>query len=894
MSAALSTLILVIVGHFTWEGALIDLGPESSGVIAIALLLGAGLGMRSMTRLPYLAELVGLALLLPLRGPLSDALFAMLPTGAIAVGVVALVTLAPLGFILGKQVSLVSRSSLMPALIGFCFGEFLVQLGAVGFMPGLFTGLIAAGLLAALSETAQPAGLSAAEPSTRAGWQAYWLGISLGLTVVVLRRVIGAYEEPVGGGTTSVWIALLAPAVFVAWPVTVLASSPWARRLFGALAGVGLALALLDAGDALGMYEVPGRHVVMSRTLHSHALGSPAVAEWWFWLLALGGYIAAALGGALGTLGVRSLSSLVLGVAGALALAEGVMDVDPRELRGEPLPITYLGPMTLLLLASGAALVSSVCAWAGRWGPLGVVLLVVPFVVVPPERQYPFETIRRIGEPGIDGMTRRTRADAVVFSTFGSDVSSPEGVGRYYNTFTDREPYVLPEVFLDPEFALEPTDAHAGHDHGDESAEEVLTAEEQRAMRHFGLRISGHTLHADHMPVGPEGSATRLTRLFAPAGRSFVFGLGGELLAADLASAGLADAVDVASDVPLGFLQRAVLFEELGLDSGFPGNVTDDPGARLRDAPAGAFASVVVSPGPGQWPGSAPLLACESLERMRRMLADNGRCLVWVDTSSLSAGVLRSRLAAFGSVFGERSAAFVEMRELDAPFLLLLGWKHEAGRPDADSLAARMPSPWAQGFRTRMNDLDDLAALLVRDGPGLVRAADEWPRHRRSRPVPFVADRGGWTAVAEVFDEEARLGRVITGTRALAPWPDGLMRGLVQHGAYSMDLWRLRSQVVEVVEDVDWDAFDQEWIEYATAAGEDRGHPVLMQALAALLRPLIEEGNFTRFAMVYEQAGAGEMAHWRLAMLEAVARRQMLEPELALEAARRAERLRTP
>jgi hypothetical protein len=373
-----------------------------------------------------------------------------------------------------------------------------------------------------------------------------------------------------------------------------------------------------------------------------------------------------------------------------------------------------------------------------------------------------------------------------------------------------------------------------------------------------------------------------------------VAGIGAELLALDLTEAGMADDMTLASETLFDTSLLVSLMSATGLD-GHAARGVNDPVFAARGAEAGTWDLVVVAPGRAEWIGTSALTICESVRRLSRLLSPSGRCLVWLDTTGMSTRALRSRLAAFGEVFGENSGAFVEMRELDPPLVLMVGWAGPAGRPSSSELALQLPWPSRTGARTRLDELADLSGILIRDGPGMVAAAEEGPIHSRSRPVePGAWAMGGWTALADVADPEARLDRVLDGGPGARPWPAPLWAGLAAHERYSYHLARLRTGVTELLHDVDWETFDVEWKDYAEAAASDPNHPVLVQAVAALIEPLVRESDYTRFVQVYQGVHGERMASWRLALLEAFVQHKSLQPEASEAALARARELGAP
>ena len=920
MIPALTAAVALLVAHALLAGAQLDLGAEGRGAALVALLAGAGAGCLSRQRLPYLAEGLAITVLVPLRGPLCRTALALLPTGAGGTAVAAAVSLAPVGFALGRQVAWMGRGSLVGALVGWCLGDLAALSGAVAWLPGPFTGFLAAASFAVLAELG--AGRRDREVPGPAQWGALPLGMALALAVMVLRRGVGAYHEPGLHADVTTRLALLLPAALVAWPASVLAGGVWSRRVFAAL-GAGLfAWALQSDVQLLATYADPGKHVGLSRAVNTAALrwNEWGVRQWWVWLAAFSGLAAAGLGMLCGALRWRALGPALVGADLGVVLHDATVAGSPFTLLElEDRHLAFVGPVTLLMVAAGLAWFGAGLGLAGKAGLLGLPLVLLPFVTVGTEYHLGLEEVRRIGEPVVEAFQRRVAGDVAVFSTYGPDTASPEGNERYRSTFTQRRPLwnvehleawaADPEAFIpaahDHGAHAEPDD-HDTHDHPHEEgleeaeprADEDLyeydehgriidpTVRDLLKQRRHGLRVAGVDMHGDEPPTGPEGSATRLLRLFGVPGRAGVFGIGAEFLAADLVDAGLARSLVVGSEAPLGGIQFGLLKDALGLP-GFEAVVETRPRDLLRRLAPGTLNMAVVAPGRHEWPGTATRESCEAYRDLRALLAPGGRALAWIDTTDLGGRALAARLAAFGAAFGERSAAFVEMRGLQPPFVLLLGWVDEAGRPRADDL--RLPAPDLTGLRTRLAGFDDLSAMLLRDGRGLVELADDGPVHRAGRPQPtgLWAD-GGWAAVGRVCDPAADLSSVVAGADSRARPSPALLAGLETHGDYSYHLARLRTQVVEFLPDIEWSAFEREWRHYAEAAELRRDDPLLMLAVAALLEPLVLEQDFTRFAEVFEAVGADRMPSWRLALMEAVVRHSVLQPEQAAAARQRA------
>lgn len=891
--AVVALALMVVAVQSLLQGSAADLGPSGLAWGTAVLALSAGIALRGRGRPSTLADGVLVSVLVPLRGPLSDLVYAVLPMVPATTVVAAAVSLGPLGFVLGRlSAPLIQRSVLVP-FGGWCLGLLGVVAGLAAWMPGPFTGVLLA-LIAAGAGSGRTEGEARAEPSGSV-LSASLLGFALAMTVLVYRRVVSGYHEPGVHGLAEVQLVLLIPALLVAWPVTVLASSGRSRRIFAALGllGVGLAFTLtLDPLsvafvpsriavllEPLNVYQLVDRHVDLSRRLNNFANAHPEVHEWWLWLITFSSFAAAMLGVALGALRGRALGGLLMGVAVAVVV-EHVHVTDPFATWMEsPVEVSWRGPVTLMMLASGAAYAAAPLAAFGRRGLPGLALVALPFLLVSTDQQAGFEEMRRVGEYGIDAHHRTSEADVAVFRTPGPNSSSPEGAARYSTSFTGREPLLTPADFdaegnpVERPVEERPDDP----DHPDFELES-----------YSGLRVGGVLLHAGHDPLGAEGSVGRLTRLFAVPGRMFATGIGAELVALDLLQADIAESSAVSSEAPLGPGPMVALLSATGR-SEYRGTDMGAPLEAVRAATERSFDTVVVAPGRPEWRGTQALLTADHLSRLQSLMAPGGRCLVWIDTTGLSERVLRSRLAAFGEAFRENAAAFVEPRALEPPFLLLVGWADEAGRPAAEALRAVLPWPQQTGLRTRLNDLSDLAALLVAEGPALASMS---PVHRRRRPVDVSAwADGGWAAVAVAVDPDARLDRVLAGDLAEGesrrPWPPGLLEGLAIHGRYSYHLARLRSGIVEMLGDVDWEAFEEEWQAYSRAAGEDIDHPVLHLAVAALLEPLVREGDYTRFALVFDGVGGMAMQSWRLALMEALVQYKSLQADASRAAALR-------
>ena len=94
--------------------------------------------------------------------------------------------------------------------------------------------------------------------------------------------------------------------------------------------------------------------------------------------------------------------------------------------------------------------------------------------------------------------------------------------------------------------------------------------------------------------------------------------------------------------------------------------------------------------------------------------------------------------------------------------------------------------------------------------------------------------------------------------------------------------------LVEIVDDVEWEFFEQELQHYAAAAREDTDDPLLHLALASLLGPLAVTKDVGRFAEGFQATGAEAMDSWRLAVLQATMLRVSLQEDAADQALARA------
>lgn len=277
------------------------------------------------------------------------------------------------------------------------------------------------------------------------------------------------------------------------------------------------------------------------------------------------------------------------------------------------------------------------------------------------------------------------------------------------------------------------------------------------------------------------------------------------------------------------------------------------------------------------------------LRKLRDALTEGGRCLAWVDTAELDARALGARLAAFAQVFGERCFALVEPRELSAPFVVLVGWRAHAGAPDAEELDLLLPGAQHSGLRPLLLDSSALGFLLLRDGRGMLALTHSHPIHDRGRPVTTrLGAPTGWAAVASLADPTARLSLAVRGAADTGPISQPLLQALTLHEGLFYELERLRGPMLaEPLPDVDWDLFDAEAQLFSVAA-EQWADPLVALCLAALLEPLVREGDLTRFAQVFTLASAERLPSWRLALQHAAVLEAGLMHDEAVQARARA------
>jgi len=913
---ALALAAGVLLAGLLLFGSATDLGVTRLPVATAMLLLacGAGAMMRGgLCALSRRRDAVALALAVLFRGLLVDALLAWLPGGVRSAWMtVAFVTLVPAGLLLGRLLRGALDGAFSTSLIGVCLGALVVGFGGLGLLPAWLTVPLSTVLiwwLARRPEACDMAPAGATEPDLAerlpgSGHAGLLLGAALSLVALCFRRVVPAYASPTAHPGLDVLLVLALPAAMVAWPAGVLARGR-ATRWLGASGGLFLCAAAWVTADSLGLYENSAALVSLTRMFHGRALQAGGlVADWHVWLISFAGAVAASLGMASGAVrGTRAAAGALLG-AGLAQLAEFLLIAPQSPLATNP----SSAPLRLLLgAASCGALLLPVFLF-GRKGWFALPLAALPFLSWQPEAGAPwfsteslrqvagFDEVRRPGEYSAECFERGVATDVTVFSTPGAESRALEGRDAYTQTLSARTPPF--SLGPDGEFRAATAEAHthaAFHPgaHDEEGVQEPVPTPAPADVpleRFYGVRVAGRALHRQHVPTGAEGSVGRLTRLFAVPGRVLACGIGAELLAADLHDSGQARSAQVASATPLGHSGTRLVLDHLG-SGGWQAAKIEDPAISLRGTQPGSIDTLLVAPAEESLPGVAELVTLESVERMRRLLAPGGRCLLWLDTAELGARELRARLASFGAVFGDRSAALVEPRELDPPFVLLLGWVDDAGRLSRRELEGRLTTSEATGFRTQLRRVEDLAALLLCDGRGLSELADSGPLHARARPICSVAgSESGWAAVAAVAGEAPSLEAMVAGAGPARSGEREVFAGLATHSRYAYRLLGLNDTLLEIKPDVEWSSFDAEVASYVRAAEQDPDDPLLQLALAALLEPLAVVGDLTRFATVYEACRAERMKSWRLALQEAWVRKESLQLEQSAEAVERARR----
>jgi len=859
LSAALTGLFtaqLVAVLHM-------ELGATGFFVAPAVFVLALGSGLLSRVHLPYLGACFGVVLCSLLRAPLDAALFALFGAGTTRLVLSCALGLAPLGFLLGRQLAPQLERAVLGATLGASLAALAVACGAVAWMPVVWlSGPLVAVALASLSEAGRHRG-GAPEHAAgeRSAWPALPFACCTTLLWMALARHLPAYVEPSGPAGVESLLALLLPGLLVAVPARVVCSRGGVMaRGVQSLGLLALALAAWNLAQSLSLYAFPPLYAQRTWEWRGFAqTWAPWLDEWRAWLLIFGGWSAAGFGLCLGGLGRRAAGPALLGVGLAVFAQEYVA-------RG-----SGFASQQVLVVAAGVAACGAVWPWQRRaW--LLTPLALAALLLFPTERRDEWARVRRVGEMSATLAARTRPGEVLMFGTGGPDNISPDGRDAYRRSFTgDRRAHAHP---LD-----EPASPAAF-----ESEEPVSSIQFQ------GLRLAGLGLHEGVMPLGPEGSLGRLLRAFHRAGSALVLGHGAELLAADVLSLDPGRELAWSSDMPLGPRVTTLLLTELGH--------TPDIGTRLEalqreelDAALDerAWDLVVSSPERALSPLSGRTLGLERLQRARASLTRGGRCLAFVEITDLDARALAGRLGAFGAVFGERSLAMLSLRELSAPTVVLVGWRDDAGCPDLGELRARLRCAQRTGTRPIVSTADDVAGLVVFNGRELASLGTTVALHRDLRPLPAGRGPRGWTALAALerfaFDPAP----------ALPGWPSApaaTWRLLAAMGAFAphrFDVDRpTGSMSVQISADTDWEAFERLVDALAAVSVEAPGHPLLPVVVAALLEPLSVHAEYGRFADAWKRLHADALPGWRLPQALAHVAEAMQQEELATQAAERA------
>ncbi len=895
LKAWLGLLIVAVAARALVTGSVVDLGMPLMGWSAAVV--AAGLGVGALTkRVPSLFDALVLAVGITARGMVAAGCVSVFGTGPFGWGLALVASLAVPAFMLGRFASVWIRGRSIVVALAWVTGELLVVFGVVASWPGVATGPVAA-LLAflltrgAADETADVAAavdaasedaaapserVAVAEPLSFGVLAAGLLGASLTLALLVMRRVMPGYTAPTVHATSEWIIALLVPAVVIAMFVAVLVGNPksWSGRIARLAGGVGVAVALIVMFDASTSYQVNG-HIALTRQLRgdtrAYAETFAWLRPWDLWVTSFIGYLAAGFGIVLGAVRGRASAGFALGAAVAFAGEAIVIPAAP-----------VFGPTWMLLASVGLAGWSGVVGVFGIWGLLAAPIAAAGFWMRDDVHWSGYDEMRRPGELSAEAHVRSASTETLLFSSPLLGTTSPEGTLAYLQTSIGRKP-----LFPVYESAFEKFDAKVRQ--MEDEAKEGL-------MRRFGVRIAGVTAHPGHPALGEDGSVGRMLRLFGRAGEALIVGYGAELIGLDwsmvdgVAHVGVATPSADRDGTRMGdyLLVLADVTETKGLSERVEANV---PFTLARAFETRGYDVVVVAPERPEWPGAGASLTVERLGAIRAALASGGRCLAWIDTMSLDAASLRARLAAFGTVFGERSVVLVEPRGLDAPFVVAIGWSDDEGDPHGDVLVpGTTRGVELSGLRTTLRSRDELDAHVILDGRAMVELAASAGAHSRDRfVVPSRFARTGWSAVASVYDTASRWApdTVGSGTDALPK----LMEALEQHASYSFHLAFVNQTVVENLGDIDWDAYDTEVALLIEAAQTNPKNSLVQFTIASLGEQLVVHSETTRFASLYEAVGAEAMESWRLQLLKAAALDHQLEPELAADAMARAREL---
>lgn len=892
LRAWLGIAVVAMAARGLYVGSVVDVGLANGGWAAAVIALGLGLGAFAR-RAPSVFDALALAIALFARGVLASGSLTVFGTGSAGLAIALAASLFPPAVLLGRFAAPLLAGRSASIVVGWLTSEALVLLGWTPSWPAAVTapaiaalafivtrGLPDASPSVAAEDDAETDQAPAAPPQAAGVAAALPLGVAITLALVAMQRVMPGYASPTVHADAEWVVALLVPAALVAALVAVLIGDPSSTggRVVRFVGATGLAVALLFVVyDASIRYQING-HIALTRQLRAeaHAL-SRDVAHWiepWdLWVTSFVGYLSLGLGVVLG--GMRGRAYAALAVGAALAFA-----AEPAVLLREPV----FGPAWLLIASAGFAVYAGVVGLVGPWGLLAAPVVAVSFWLRDDIHWVGYDEMRRPGELSAEAHTRSLALETQLFSSPRSGTTAAEGTLAYLQTSLGREP-----MFPVYETAFDAFDA---------KVKQMEDDSREGLERFFGVRYAGVTAHAGQPPVGADGSIGRMLRLFGVAGDALVIGLGAELVALDWATTDAAGDVLVATPSAdrdaSRFGDYLLVLDDVAQTEGLQAAVRPNVAFALADvADEGrSFDLVVVAPERAEWPGSGASSTRERLASVAATLAPGGRCLAWIDTTGLDARALRARVAAFGAVFGERGAVFVEPRGQEPPFLLGVGWIDEAGDPTDVLAADASRGIELSGLRSTIRSRGELARHLLVDGAGLARLAADGPVHARGAFVtPGRFAPTGWAAVADIYDPAAQWADLPVRAAGAPDAMPTLIESLVRHDAYSLHLEFVNQTIVENLGDVDWDAYDHEVEALVEAARLEPDNPLVHYVAASLGERLVVNGEFTRFGQLYEGLDAESLESWRLELLKAAALDGMTEPELAADAMDRAREL---
>ncbi|GJM21929.1 MAG: hypothetical protein DHS20C15_18440 [Planctomycetota bacterium] len=866
MIASVSSALVCLFAAQLLSVVRMECGPQAyflaPGVLALAL----GAGLLSRMRLPYLGACFGVVLLSLVRGPLDDLAQQLLGDGVLRAVLSVLLGVAPIGFLLGRQLAPQFDRAALPAVIGAAAAALATTFGAGAWMPPIWlSGVLCAVVLASLAEAGRHRG-GAREPESQgcSGWTALPLAATATVLWLALARHMPAYVAPSGNVTAESLLALLLPGLLVALPARVLCAQPGAlRRVVLSVGLITLALAAWNLAQSLSLSKFSMQYA--QRTWEWRGVAqrwSPWLDEWRTWLLIFGGWSAAGWGLGLGALGRRVAGPALLGVGLGFLAQEWVVRAAPADAQ------------RLLVLAAGCAALGAVWPWHRRawWlSPLAVCAL----FLFPQDRRDDWLSIRRVGEMSATYGQRGRLGEALLFGTGTRDNLSPDGREAARRSFTgDRSLLVHPLESAPP-------------------VPEFSETEPGQAVQHQGLRLAGLGVHEGVAPLGAEGSLGRMLRGLHRPGPALALGHGAELLAAELWMQEPQRTLAWSTDFPLDTQLVALLLAELGLPPSLASELAALREPELLEAlserPAEGWNLVTLAPERARWPLAGRVFSAESLARVHDSLSESGRCLAYLDTQDLDERALAGRLAAFSEAFAERALAVIVPRELAAPFVLLVGWRAADAAPRVSELLASLRCPQRTGERSIVESAEGLASLIVFSASELTTLAATRPSHRESRPLPPGRGPTGWAALAALAPASPEARPALDDLPAARGSTWQLVRALARVAPTGFDVDRPAGTMsVQVAEDTDWPAFEALIHDLAAVSAQDPSNPLLPVVLAALLEPLVEYSEYGRFASAWEALAADQLPGWRLPQALAQVATAMQENELAAEAAERA------